>query len=134
MASAVAAAAIEKNGHTVTTILASQATPDECQKADCILLACPSWNIGDQDGQPHEDFVDLFHRFKNKKIPKNFAVLGLGDTNYTHFCGAVPYLETFIKDVGGTCIVPSLKIDQYYQNESDSNTKIQKWITSLLTK
>lgn len=117
--------------HTIIIQTAAETQLDAWEKADYIILASPSWNFEELEGQPHEDFADLFSRFAQKKMHKPFAIMGLGDSNYSIFCGAISHLEEFIKKIGGTIPAQPLKLDQYYQNEELCNQQIESWAHTL---
>ena len=76
--------------------------PEELTDADAVILASSTWDYEGLEGQPHPDYRPFMELFKGKKITgKKFAVLGLGDSSYTYFCGAVNHLEQFVKDLEG---------------------------------
>jgi flavodoxin I len=67
--------------------------------------------------------------YENKK----FAIFGLGDSSYKHFCGAVDHLEELVKTMKGTLIVPSLRIDKFYSDQTGNMDKINAWADSVVT-
>jgi flavodoxin I len=115
-------------GQHVSMVEARLATIDDFKSPQVIVLGSPSWDFDGKEGMPHEDFLTLIDKVKTVKIPeKPFAVFGLGDSTFAHFCGAVDHLEKFVGMVGGKLIVPSLKVDNFF-NDMDGNTeKITKW-------
>ena len=118
-------------GHTVTVKNPKEASPDELTQADAVVLASPSWDYETKEGQPHEDFFPLLKELEGKTIEgKPFAILGLGDTSYTHFCGAVDVFESVIASIKGKLVVASLKIDKFYQN-SESTNLVKSWAETL---
>lgn len=123
---------IEKAGHSVQMKYPTQTSFDEISKTDLVILASPSWDYEGVEGQPLEDFNALLKEFEGKTLEgKPFAILGLGDSSYTHFCGAVDIFEDAMKKLSAKLIVPSLRIDRFYQNPTASNT-IQIWSQNLL--
>src|SRR5437588_593042 len=57
--------------------------PDDLAAFDCIILGSPSWKNNDQEGQPHEFFLDFMATMAGKTLPgKQFAIFGLGDSSY----------------------------------------------------
>lgn len=93
-----------------------------------ILFATPSWRTRKGDGQPHEFFLDYMDTVGEMAYrDKKFAIMGLGDTAYTHFCGAVDQLEAFIQKNGGIIFHPSLKIDGFYFAQEENEQKIRDW-------
>lgn len=119
--------------YTVTIKEALDIKPDELLATDAVILASPSWDYEDKEGQPHENMMTLLNTMKGKQILKPFAILGLGDKSYTNFCGAVTLLEGFVKNCGGTLLIDSLKVDQYYTNH-DAAQQVTDWSHLLLQK
>lgn len=118
-------------GQTVSVKNPTETTFDEISKADLIILASPSWDYAGKEGQPHEDFNALLKEFEGKTLDgKPFAILGLGDTNYTHYCGAVDVFEEYVKRLNAKLAIPSLRIDRYYQNQ-ESLSLIQAWLKTV---
>lgn len=101
---------------------------------DVILFASPSWRTRKGDGSPHEFFLDFIEKAVGARYPdKKFAVLGLGDKAFTHFCGAVDHLEAFIQDLGAVLLIPSLRVDGFYFNQHENEALITQWTENLLT-
>lgn len=124
---------LKKADHTVTRVLASEATAEMFQSPDLLILASPSWDYNGQQGMPHEDYEGLQARLADLRLEgKPTAVLALGDTNFTHFCGAAAHLTEWLEGKGAVSVVPPLKIDQYYVNEAAAKEAILAWISSLL--
>lgn len=95
----------------------------------------PSWDYEGLEGQPHPDYKQFMEASKGKKLDGNkFAVLGLGDSSYTYFCGAVSHLENFVKELGGMLITDSLKIDGFYLDQVNNSQKLAEWADSLAKK
>lgn len=61
------------------------------------------------DGEVPETGFRCWNRLKRKEDDKflsnlNYAILGLGDTNYTTFCGGPKSFHSKFQDLGGKCI------------------------------
>lgn len=109
-----------------------EVTFEDLHQANVIIFASPSWRTRKGDGQPHEFFLDFIERMEGQTLPgKLFAIVGLGDTAYTNFCGAVDVLENFVKGLQGTLIYPSLRIDGFYFNQAENEQKIKNWAHNL---
>lgn len=116
-------------------ILARDVQPEHIAAADVVVLASPSWDYHGDQGQPHEDYLIFNATMENQTFPnKKFAVLGLGDSTYTYFCGAVTHLEATIARLQGKLVHDSLKIDQFYMYEPESTQKIKDWARQLVQK
>lgn len=113
--------------HTVTVKEAKDAVPDDLTTALCIIVGSPSWDYNGMEGQPLPEMAAFIDRCKEVSLAgKPCAVFGLGDSSYTYFCGAVTYLESFIKRGRGTLVVPSLKVDGFYM-KPDAGEQITAW-------
>lgn len=135
MAAEYLAQQLSSLGHTPSIIQAREATVDALQQAQVIILASPSWDRDAEQGMPHEDFDVFAQKLKDTKLPnKPMAILGLGDSSYTFFCGAVTHLQKLITALTAEECVPALKIDGYYMNEQAAQSQIQAWATQLHTK
>ncbi len=121
-------------GHTATTLMAAQTRLEDLAAADVCVLASPSWDHLGQEGVPHEDFIMLMQQLENAQLPqKPMAVLALGDSSYTVFCGAAAHLQKFILKIGAREVLPPLKIDHYYGDEKLAQQQILTWAKELST-
>lgn len=119
--------------HTVTQIETLEADPTKFTTYDLVVLGSPSWDYEGKEGQPHEHYLPLFEKSKGVTAAGiSFAIFGLGDKSYTYFTGAVDVLEKYVGDLKGKLIIPSLRIDTYYQNLPANEKAISAWIASLL--
>lgn len=126
---------LSKNNHAVVIKEIRETNADEFSGFDLVVLASPSWDYEGLEGQPHPDYRQFIDSSKGKNLNgRKFAVLGLGDSSYTYFCGAVDHLEKFVKELGGSLAVESLKIDGFYLDQSGNTEKIQKWAENLSQK
>lgn len=122
-------------GHEVEIVLARDAQVTQLQAADVVFLASPSWDYHGDQGQPHEDYLLFDKTMEGETFPgKKFAILGLGDSTYTYFCGAVEHLAQKIEAFQGKLIHEPLKIDQFYMYEQESTQKVKEWSRELAQK
>lgn len=125
--------ALAAAGHSVSQKETLAVDPKEFMTYDLVVLGSPSWDYEGKEGQPHEHYLPLFEKSKGVTADgKSFAIFGLGDKSYTYFTGAVDVLEKYAADLKGKLIVPSLRIDTYYQNLPTNTVAIDKWIKILL--
>lgn len=135
MASQTVTDALKNHGHEVTIKEVRETTFNDFTSPDLIILASPTWDYEGLEGQPHPDYRPFMEGFKDKKLPgKKFAVFGLGDSSYTYFCGAVTHLEKFVRDLQGTLVVDSLKIDGYYLDQAKNTQTLTDWANNLAGK
>lgn len=120
-------------GHQVTMKEARDATPEDFNTPQAILLGSPSWDFEGKEGMPHEDWIPLMEKLKTvTQENKPFAVFGLGDSSYKHFCGAVEHLDELVKTMKGKLALPSLKVDKFYSDQTGNMEKINKWADDLI--
>lgn len=139
MASQTVTDILTQKGHTVILKEAAETTPDDVINAAFVLLASPSWDYENAEGMPHEHFVALMKGLeglpagKAGKTLENkpFAIVGLGDKSYTVFCGAVDHFETLVKNLKAKLVVPSLRIDGYFYDQTGNTQKITDWTNQL---
>lgn len=95
------------------------------------IFACSTWD----DGLPQADFADFIERVNKSQINltgKKIAILGCGDSNYTHFCGATTTIEKiFVTEMGGSKIIENLRIDGYPETE-ENQVAINNWSEKLV--
>lgn len=132
-ASQTVASLLQEKGHTVTVKNPKESNADEVIGAGLVIFASPSWDYQDKEGQPHEDFFSLLQSLEGKTMDgKLFAIVGLGDSSYSHFCGAVDEFEKVVAGLKGKLIVPSLKIDGYYLHMDENNQAVKDWTSKLI--
>ncbi len=131
----LAAEELQAAGHTVELVLARDAHVTHLQNAAVVILASPSWDYHGEQGQPHEDYLLFNSVTADSSFPgKKFAVLGLGDSSYTYFCGAVAHLEKIVERFQGHLFIESLKIDQFYMFEDEASKKVREWARAVAAK
>jgi len=125
---------LTESGHTVTVIEAADSAPDDYVKYDLVVMGSPSWYNSEMQGMPHEDFIKLKKQTDGKIFEgRKFAVFGLGDKTYSHFCGAVDFLEQYISEMQGTLVGDSIRIDSFFENEEEKHRLLRDWIRNLVT-
>ena len=112
--------------------LAEQATKEDLQKGDVLLLAASTWNTGSVEGQlnPHM-FTFLKDTAKDANLNgKKTAMIGLGDSRYFFTCRAADELEEFVRTHGGKELLPSLRIinEPYGQEKA-----VEEWGAKFLS-
>lgn len=127
MAAQMVADELSAKNHVVSLKNPTEVTVDELQATDAIVLASPSWDYESKEGQPHENFFPLMKALEGKTLEnKPFSILGLGDSSYAHFCGAVDVFEELVKNLKGRLIVPSLRIGQFYTKGGNMEA-VKQW-------
>ncbi|RIA55822.1 assimilatory sulfite reductase (NADPH) flavoprotein subunit [Dichotomicrobium thermohalophilum] len=81
------------------------------------------------EGDPPEGAAGFFEFLAGRKAPKldgvKFAVLGLGDTSYVHFCEAGKMLDRRFEELGAERIAERVDCDVDYEDAAED------WIASL---
>lgn len=123
---------LKQHNHTITRKMVKETPLDELTRYDLIILGSPSWDYEGDEGQPHQDFINFITTNSPHTLPsKKFAVIGLGDSTYAHFCGAVDHLENFVKQVKGELLLPSLRVDGFYFNQEKNLEQIKQWAQEI---
>ncbi len=127
------AQALTEAGHSVSIKEVAELNPEDMNAYELIIMGSPSWYNHEKDGMPHEDFIIFSEKAKGKSFEgKKFAVYGLGDKTYAHFCGAVDYLENFIKEIKGTLKAQSIRVDSFFNDESAKEQALKDWARTLV--
>lgn len=123
-------------GHAVTTKRAYESGAKTFSGHDLIILGSCTWERleGETmlDGQLQQHMYDLVEKMSTQSFPgKRFALYGLGDSSYTHFCAAADHLEEFVKKLQGKLIVPSLRIDGFFFDLNENRKRAHRWAETL---
>lgn len=99
-----------------------QATLPQAERA---VIISSTWG----DGEPPDNAVNFWNWLKADSAPRleklHFAVLGLGDKNYSDFCGASKKFDARLEALGGKRLVPRGECDVDYEAPA------QSWIENL---
>lgn len=124
--------ALEEVGNKVDMKEIGTINPENFNQYDLILMGSPSWYNREKEGMPHEDFIKFSERSQGKDFTgKKFAIFGLGDKSYAHFCGAVDFLEEFVNNIKGTLAGQSLRVDSFFNDEPGKEKILGDWAKSL---
>lgn len=120
-------ASLRESGNDVMSLSVEQATKDLVASHDVLVIASPSWEDRGLDGQPLPEVRQFVESLSTVDLAgKKIALLGLGDTSYPHFCGAIDVLEELLKKIQITPSIESLRIDKYY-SMPDNEHKVKAW-------
>ena len=124
----VIAAALEDANLEVTLKEVNQASVGELSDYDLILLGSSTW--GDEEKELQGDMVDFYDDLEGADLSgKQAAAFGCGDSDYTHFCGAVDLLEERLEQIGATLLDEGLRID----GDPDDDDA-QEWAKQIATR
>ena len=106
---------------------------EQMKSQDLVILGSCTWFEDGAEGQMHSGFRSFEKKIANKSFnDMKFAIYGLGDSNYIHFCGAVDHLEKLVTGRQGNLVNPSLRIDRYYTNTKEVSENLKIWVEKLL--
>lgn len=132
MACEYAVAEFAKRGHAAQMVLARETTIANFQGVHAVIFASPSWDRDAAQGMPHEDFDLLAQQLKGASLPTIlYAIMGLGDSSYTYFCGAVDHIQKMALELQMKEMTGPLKIDNYYMNEQAAQAQITAWVEQI---
>jgi flavodoxin short chain len=124
----VIAAALEDANFKITLKEVTQASVNELADNDLILLGSSTW--GDEEKELQSDMVDFYDDLEGADLSgKSAAAFGCGDSDYTHFCGAVDLLEERLEQIGATLLDEGLRID----GDPDDDDA-QEWAKQIATR
>lgn len=124
---------LKTKGHTVTIKrMRDGVNPQDLKQVDLAIFATPSWFERGKEGQPHIsflNFMDTAHEesFKDMK----FALIGLGDSTYAHFCHAIDMLGGFLERHEAKNVTETLKLDSFFSNTENETKRLEQWIDQL---
>ncbi|MGV3279021.1 flavodoxin family protein [Rickettsiales bacterium LUAb2] len=92
-----------------------------------VILTCSTWGI--EPAVMQEDFAKFWQMLNKTSINgKKFAVLGLGDNYYPHFCHALDLITEDLEKYGGNLTMDLLAIsDPFIKYEHE----ILNWLKKL---
>ena len=94
----------------VTLKNVTEASVEELLDYDLVLLGSSTW--GDEEKELQADMVDFYEELENIDLSGKPAVaFGCGDSDYTHFCGAVDLLEERLEQIGARLLDEALRVD-----------------------
>ena len=94
---------LEEAGLDVTLKNAEDSDVKELSEYDLVLLASSTW--GDEEKELHVSMVDFYEDLNGIDFSgKPAAAFGCGDSEYTHFCGAVDLLEERLDEKGANLL------------------------------
>ncbi|XP_061172476.1 methionine synthase reductase-like [Saccostrea echinata] len=99
------------------------------EKETCVVIVTSTTG----DGEPPDTALKFFRRLKKKTLPSdylshlNYALLGLGDSNYTNFCNAGKTLDRRLEELGAKRFYPSGWADDAVGLEQ----AVEPWIEGL---
>ena len=112
----------QKSGFKATLLDMADSDPAKLSKESNVMVIISTWGEGD----PPERATGYYQKFMAADAPRvdglNFAVLGLGDTSYEHFCQMGKDFDKKLEELGGNRIQDRIDCDVDYEDAAN------KWI------
>jgi sulfite reductase (NADPH) flavoprotein alpha-component len=117
---------LEEAGFSSRVLDMGQSDPESIRLMDYVVIVTSTYGDGEAPDNASEwwsflkftESLDLSHL--------NYAVLGLGDTYYPHFCQSGKDFDHFLSKHGGHPLVSRLDCDLYYEEQYGP------WLESLI--
>jgi len=125
-------------GHVVLLQRASSTKPEDLGMYDLTILAAGTWEHISTEGVRQESALESEWRLlreqsrDHRASGKHFAVIGLGDTRYTHFAAAADHLEGLVKIMGGVLVGSLLRVDGFFFHLGETRKQVRAWTDALL--
>ncbi|MBP6993675.1 flavodoxin domain-containing protein [Candidatus Woesebacteria bacterium] len=115
---------LKSKGHEVTLMNQDDLDVSHMNEYELVFLSSSTWG----DGEPNPTSEVYMQKLKDHAEPfgtVKFAVFGLGDSSYAHYCGIVDRFVELLKEKGKDPVVESFKIDGY--PEDAVLTGVDEW-------
>lgn len=116
----------EGKGFVCTLMEGNAAVNHDWSKDTNLLLITSTWG----DGEPPDNAALLWSKMSTETFPKldkvKYAVLALGDKNYSNFCGAGKAFDARLEVLGGKRISARVDCDTDYERSAST------WIACVL--
>lgn len=122
---------LKSAGHDVTIMNQDDLEPAQMNDYEFVFLGSSTWG----DGEPNptsEVFLEKLKQYSEPFGAVKFAVFGLGDSSYAHFCGIADRMSDILKEKQKDVVIPNHKIDGY--PDDTILAKICEWADQAVTK
>lgn len=118
----------EKHGFASRVLPLNDHPEANLAKASLAVIVSSTWG----DGEPPDNAVNFWNWLNAANAPRldhlQFALLGLGDRNYSDFCGASRKFEARLLELGAKPLIPRGECDVDYEAAANA------WIETLWQK
>jgi len=116
----------EARGFEILLVSAEQYKPRDLARERLLLLIVSTHG----EGEPPESAAELYRFLHSQRAPRltglNYAVFGLGDSSYAHFCKAARDFDKRLQRLGGSRIMERVEADLDFQTSSGN------WLPRIL--
>jgi sulfite reductase (NADPH) flavoprotein alpha-component len=113
----VLATSLEANDISAEVVDMSEMDPEQIGQMNHLLIVTSTYG----DGEPPDNASEWMSYLKfeeDLKLEQLFyAVLGLGDPYYPHFCQCAKDFDYYLSKKGGKQMLPLLACDRYYEEQ-----------------
>jgi sulfite reductase (NADPH) flavoprotein alpha-component len=117
---------LENEGFLTNVIDMSSLDPENLSDLDTLIIVTSTYGDGEAPDNASEWLSYLKFADDVQLGNLKFAVLGLGDTYYPHFCQCAKDFDYYLSKHGGHQLLPRLDCDLYYEEQ------YADWLTNLI--
>jgi len=122
---------LQSKGHEVTMEDQSMVDVNNLRNFDLVIFGASTWGEGDANPTT-ESFLVTLNDPSTDITDVKYAIFGLGDRSYEHFCGVVDRLEQTLQTKKAFQAHPSLRLEGF--PDESMQASIEKWIGEVLKK
>lgn len=122
---------LQSKGHEVTIEDQSMVDVNNLKNFDLVIFGASTWGEGDANPTT-ESFLSTLNDTSVDLTAMKYAVFGLGDRSYEHFCGVVDKLEHTLQTKKAHQVWQSLRLEGFPDEVMQKN--IEKWVDDVLGK
>lgn len=122
---------LQSKGHQVTMEDQSVVDVNILKNFDLVIFGASTWGEGDANPTTESFLVTLNDPSTNITDVK-YAIFGLGDRSYEHFCGVVDKLEHTLQAKNAHQVSPSLRLEGF--PDESMQTHVESWVGEVLEK
>jgi sulfite reductase (NADPH) flavoprotein alpha-component len=102
---------LRAQGASVQYLPLNQVTPDRLRSLKTLLIIASTYGEGDAPDNGRF-FIPALKKAAGQFPGLKFSVLGLGDTNYEHFCGFADAINSSLLDAAASTLAPLVAVDR----------------------
>lgn len=119
--------------HKVVLKTAADASIDDLQAAEAILVGSSSWDWQGNRGYPLAEMMAFLDRVEGfDYLGKKMALFGCGDRDFEHFCGALDVIGKRLAMSRAEFMVEPLRLNQYFMDEFGNQNLVKQWAQAVL--
>ena len=120
------AKAVQQKGFEAKALGLDKVSPQELTNEECVLIVTSTFGEGDPPENAKAFHAQLHDAPQPRLDHLSYAVLGLGDRNYEHFCKCAVDLDVRMAELGARRLYERVECDVDYQSDFD------RWQTGVV--